>query len=601
MRLPVRICILLALMAATAIAPPAAPAKAKRPPAVPTATGSGGAAATVDPYATKAAIDVLRRKGNAIDATIAAAAVLGVVEPYSGGIGGGGFFVIRTADGKVTTIDGREFAPAAFRADSFKENGQTIPFDQRVTSGLGVGVPGTLRSWELALKRYGSRSLRRLMQPAIRIAQSGFVVDPTFTAQTEANQARFADFTSTSETYLPGGQAPQPGTVLRNRDLAKTYRTIAQKGVDAFYEGPIARDIVAAVRNPPVREGSTRNVRPGLMTADDLEDYVAKWRDPTRVTFRGLRVWGMGPPSSGGTTVGEALNIIEAKEPRATDATTALHRYIEASKLAYADRAKYLGDPDFVSVPVECLLSQRFADGRAASISDTAVMTAPVRAGDCDTQSGASAAAEGPSTTHLTVADRKGNVVSYTFTIEQTGGSGIVVPDRGFLLNNELTDFETEPGLPNSAAPRKRPRSSMSPTIVTDASTANRPVLGVGSPGGATIITTVLQILVNRYDLGMTLPEAIAAPRISNRNGPRTDAEPAFLQTPEAAALQQLGHQFNQVAEIGAATGIEFGSGGRMIAAAEPARRGGGSAMAIKRKGRAKGHDKDKARGRNRG
>jgi gamma-glutamyltranspeptidase/glutathione hydrolase len=575
-----RLIVLLALLAA----PSSAAAAVPRPTPVPTATGVGGSAASVDPYATKAAIDVLRKGGNAIDAAVAAAGVLGVVEPYSSGIGGGGFMVIRDRRGRIRTIDGREFAPAAYRPDIFIDpaTGKPIPFDERVTSGLGVGVPGTLRTWEKALRAYGTRKLSKLLKPAIRIARDGFEVDPTFTQQTKDNQARFADFTSTAALYLPGGQPPAPGTTFTNPDLAKTMQTIARKGVEAFYQGAIAADIVDTIRQPPVRPGATRNIRPGVMSADDLVDYVAKWRKPTRIGYRGLHVWGMGPPSSGGTTVGEALNIMESKGGPAQDPVEELHRYLESSKLAYADRAAYLGDPDFVDVPVRCLLSQPFADGRGALIGQSALPT-PQKAGTCPAEASASGAQEGPSTTHLTVADKKGNVVAYTFTIEQTGGSGIVVPGRGFLLNNELTDFEPTTGLPNSPAARKRPRSSISPTIVTRFGKRNKPVLAVGSPGGATIITTVLQILVDRFERGMSLPAAIADPRTSNRNGAKSDAEPAFLASPLAAGLQARGHQFAQVAEIGAATGIEFRSRGRQQAAAEPVRRGGGSAMVVRK------------------
>ena len=580
-------CLLLSVLL-TVVAVPTASA-VDRPPAIPTATGAGGSAATVDPYATQVAVNVLRRGGNAVDAAVAAAAVLGVVEPYSAGIGGGGFMVIRDRKGRVRTIDGREFAPRRFEPDSFIDpaTGQPIPFAERVTSGLGVGVPGTLRTWQAALDAYGTRPMRRLLRPAITIASDGYEVDPTFEQQTKDNQARFADFTSTSALYLPGGQPPAAGTVHRNPDLAATYRLIARRGVNAFYEGPLAQDILDTVTDPPVREGATRRVRPGLMESEDLEAYFARWRKPTRVGYRGLHVFGMAPPSSGGTTVAEILNIMEARGEAATDPVLEMHRFIEASKLSFADRAAYLGDPDFVNVPTRCLLLQPFADGRASLIGETALPT-PQKSGTCTAgQRGEkSTAEEGPSTTHLTVADRKGNVVAYTFTIEQTGGSGIVVPGRGFLLNNELTDFEPTPGLPNSPAARKRPRSSIAPTIVTRGR-KHRPVLAVGSPGGATIITTVAQILINRFERGMTLPEAIADPRVSQRNGPRSDAEPAFLQSPVAAGLRTRGHDFSQVPEIGAATGIEFLAGGRQQAAAEPARRGGGSAMVVRRAPRA--------------
>jgi gamma-glutamyltranspeptidase/glutathione hydrolase len=576
-----------------ALAPGVAPARAPQAPtATPTATGAGGAIATVDPYATQAGLDVLRSGGNAVDAAVAAASVLGVVEPYSSGIGGGGFMVLHWARGNRTeTIDGRETAPAAFPANAFIDpaTGQPYPasaFRELATSGLAVGVPGTVRTWELALRRFGTRSLTTLMRPSIKLARNGFVVDPTLTQQTKDNLDRFNDFSSTRATYTVDGQAPQPGSVLRNPDLADTLTAIARRGSDALHEGPIARDIVAAVRTPPLVAGSARNARPGHMTTADLAGYEAKWRPPTRSSYRGLEVLGMGPPSSGGSTVGEALNILGGFTPLGADTPQALHRYLEASKLAFADRGAYLGDPDFVRVPLTGLLSAPFAADRRSLITGTALV-APVAAGDPWPYEPASAPTargrrsggrEGRSTTHLTVRDRWGNIVTYTFTIEQTGGSGIVVPGRGFLLNNELTDFDFATGRPNSPAGGKRPRSSMSPTIVLR---DGKPWLALGSPGGATIITTVLQILINRIDLGMTLPQAIAAPRASQRNTPATQAEPAFASSPEAAALASIyGHTFSSTPEIGAATGIEVLPDGSTLAAAEPVRRGGGSAMA---------------------
>ena len=562
-------------------------AASDRPVKQPVAVGSGGAVASVNLLATEAGIRVLRQGGNAVDAAVAAAAVLGVVEPFSCGIGGGGFMVIfNAADHQVTTIDSREKAPQAFRADSFIDptTGKPIPFPEQVTSGLGVGVPGTLLAWESALERFGTRPLSKLLKPAIDIADDGFVVNPTFALQTAQNQSRFQDFSSTRALFLtPAGQAPAVGSIFRNPDLAKTYRLIADEGSDVFYDGPIASDIVNTVQHPPTVPGIARNVRPGLMTTEDLAEYEVVARQPVATTYRGLQIFGMGPPSSGGSTIGEALNILEGFNLHNMTRTQALHRYLESSRLAFADRNKYLGDPDVVNVPLSGLLSKQFAAQRRALIGPTAA-TSPVAPGNpYPYQQQASAArntdTESASTTHLTVADRWGNIVSYTFTIEQIGGSGMVVPGRGFLLNNELTDFESTPGLANSPGPGKRPRSSMSPTIVF----ANgRPVVALGSPGGSTIITTVLQLLVNQADFGMTLPDAIAAPRASQRNTKMTLAETAFLATPEAAGLRALGHQFSQTGEIGAATGIAFLPDGLFEAAAEPVRRGGGSAMVVK-------------------
>ncbi|GAA1264113.1 gamma-glutamyltransferase [Sphaerisporangium rubeum] len=556
----------------------------------PVAEGHGGAVATVDLDASKAALGVLKQGGNAMDAAVAGAAALGVTEPYSAGLAGGGFLVYYDAKHRrVTTIDGREKAPAAMTETAFQENGAAIPFADAVTSGLSVGVPGSVAQWELALKKFGTLSLKQALKPAADLADRGFVVDQTFYDQTQQNAARFADFTSTAALYLPGGNPPAVGSVFRNPDLARTYRELGRRGGSWLYGGGLGAELVATVKKPPVRPGSTRVVRPGLMTTADLRAYRALERAPSKVGYGPLEVYGMAPPSSGGSTVGEALKILQALPD------VGLHEYLEASRLAFADRNKYVGDPGYVDVPLRELLSDGFAKERACLIGPTA-MPNPAAPGDpdgdysgCQVDGAAPppevlAQPEGPETTHLVVADRWGNVAAYNITIEQTGGSGIVVPGRGVLLNNELTDFTfgPAPGDPNLPAPGKRPRSSMAPTIVLK---AGKPVLAVGSPGGATIITTVLQILVNRYEFGMSLPEAVAAPRASQRNAAATQAEQAFIDR-YGAELTARGHTFTlvpgpPVGEIGAATGLEFLRDGRMQAVAEPSRRGGGSALVV--------------------
>jgi gamma-glutamyltranspeptidase / glutathione hydrolase len=591
--------LVLALVGATGGAPAAA-----QQASTPTAIGTGGAAASVDRDATRTAIEVLREGGNAVDAAVAANATLGVTEPYVAGIGGGGFMVVYLAhEHRVVTIDGRETAPQNFPQDAFidPQTGQPIPFTpQRVTSGMAVGVPGTLATWATAERRFGTMSLASLLRPAIGIALRGFTVDQTFHDQTQQNLARLGAFTSSRSLFLtPDGQPPAVGSVLRNPELANTYRQIARNGPGAFYHGPIGAAVANTVQHPPESPDNTLgfHIRPGLMTADDIGRYTAPLGQPTHVNYRGLDVYGMQPPSSGGSTVGEALNILEGFDMSTPDRALALHRYIEASRLAYADRNRWVGDPNFSSVPLDGLLSEGFASERRCLIGPTAA-TSPVAPGDptppfsssceAEPQGSAQAGREGTSTNHLTVVDRDGNVVAYTSTIEQIAGSGMAVPGYGFLLNNELTDFDPAPPAngspdPNLPAGGKRPRSSMAPTIVLR---DGKPFLTVGSPGGATIITTVLQTLLNRIDFGMSLPDAIATPRASNTNSATTVAEPDFISQYGNDLQTRFGQQFTSSTtttspQIGAATGVEFLPGGRLEAAAEPVRRGGGDAEVV--------------------
>jgi gamma-glutamyltranspeptidase / glutathione hydrolase len=537
----------------------------------PTSIGTGGAAASVEKLATQAGIDILRRGGNAVDAAVASAAVLGVTEPFSCGIGGGGFMVLRTAGGAVTTIDGRETAPAAMHPTSFWENGVPLPFNDARYSGVSVGVPGTVETWVDALEKFGTMSLAEVFAPAIHVARHGYVIDQVWFDQANANRDWFDDISASAALFLDADGTPHDvGTVFTNPALAKTYERIAHLGAKGFYRGAVANALVEAVRHPPASPTANHVWRRGVMEMRDLHTYAAPERVPTHVNYRGLDVYGMGPPSSGGSTVGEALNILEGYDLPSMTREAALHYYLEASRYSFADRNAYLADPAYFDVPLSGLLSEDYAATRRALIKETAAPGA-VPPGDPYPYEGAE------TTTHLTTSDKSGNVVSYTFTIEATGGSGLVVPGFGFLLNNELTDFNFDSTThPNRVEGGKRPRSSMAPTIVTKAGT---PFLALGSPGGATIITTVLQILLDRVDLGLTLPQAIADPRASQRNAVSTGAEPAFLLTPERTALEARGHRFANAGEIGAATGIEFLTGGGVLAAAEPVRRGGGSAM----------------------
>ncbi|RFS85535.1 gamma-glutamyltransferase [Actinomadura spongiicola] len=593
--------LVLALAATASLTVPAAATHPRPPVKQPVATGYGGAVSTVDPDASRTALEVLRQGGNAMDAAVAAGATLGVTEPYVAAIGGGGYLTYYDAKTRrVHAIDGREFAPKRMGPDAFLDpaTGAPLPFDQAVTSGLGVGVPGTLAQWDLGLRRFGTRDLDDLLRPAIRIADRGFVVDQEFHDQTAANAARFRDIVPTRELFLPDGKPPAVGSVFRNPDLADTYRQVAKRGTDWFYEGRLGKEIVRTVARPPVDPSSTRNVRPGLMTRDDLDAYRALVREPTHVAYRGMDVYGMPPSSSGGATVGEALNILGNFRLDRRDPVTALHYYLEASKLAYADRARYLGDADKVNVPLAELLAPGFARERACLIKPNEAAVAPVAPGSPDgvyepcvppgTQTRA-LAFEGPQTTHLVVADRWGDVAAYTISIEQFGGSGITVPGRGFLLNNQLTDFSFQPPPPGSPpdpnlpGPRKRPRSSMAPTLVLK---DGSPRLALGTPGGSTIITTVLQILINRLDLGMTLPAALTAPRATQRNTPQVFAEQAFIDA-YGRELAARGHRLDPfpgppTGVIGAATALEILRPGLVQAVAEPTRRGGGSALVVR-------------------
>ncbi|MFF0199757.1 gamma-glutamyltransferase [Streptomyces sp. NPDC005017] len=579
-----------AVVTVGAAAPPAAPPTPVEK--VPVATGYGGAVASVDADASAAGIEVLRKGGNAVDAAVATAAALGVTEPYSAGIGGGGYLVYYDAASRtVHTVDGRETAPLGAGPDLFLENGRPVPFAEAVSSGLGVGVPGTPATWRTALERWGSRPLAPLLKPAERLARDGFTVDATFRAQTAANETRFRAFPDTAGLFLPGGELPVVGSTFKNPDLARTYAELGAKGVGTLYRGGLGRDILDTVNHPPVDPASGWNARPGRLTTEDLRAYRAKLQAPTRTSYRGLGVYSIAPSSSGGTTVGEALNILENTGLSKAPEARYLHRLIEASRIAFADRGRWVGDPAFEDVPARELLSQRYADSRACLIKDDAVLTSPLAPGDprdpadcAATGTAAPTTYEGENTTHLTTADKWGNVVAYTLTIEQTGGSGITVPGRGFLLNNELTDFSFAPANPavhdpNLPGPGKRPRSSISPTIVLDAH--NRPVLALGSPGGATIITTVLQTLTGFLDRGLPLVDAIAAPRASQRNQTTTELEPGLYDSPLRAQLEAIGHGFRLNPEIGAATGVQRLPGGKWLAAAEKARRGGGSAMVV--------------------
>ncbi|MDA0673021.1 MAG: gamma-glutamyltransferase [Cyanobacteria bacterium] len=570
-------------------------------PVATVATGRGGAVASVDDRATQIGLQVLQQGGNAVDAAVATAAALGVVEPFSAGIGGGGFMVIyNRATDTAVTLDGREEAPAAVTPNLFTDpdsaTGAPLPFyPQRISSGLAVGVPGTPLNWATAVARYGTRPLGELLQPAIALAEEGFTVDATFAQQIERNRDRFAAFTSTRDLYLPQGEVPAVGSRFRNPDLARTYRQLADGGMNPFYRGEIAQAIAQTVQVPPTVADPPFRVWPGAMTLADLDRYEVRVRPAWETDYRGYHLYGMGLPSSGGITVGQILDLLETEALGAMDRAPALHRLLEAERLAFADRNTYLGDPEYVDVPLAGLTQPDYLAQRRTLIPTAG----PPNEGEYVAPAGnplpfqedpspslttlptvaLNFGPEGQSTTHLTVADAQGLMVSYTLTLESTGGSGIVVPGYGFILNNELTDFSTAVPGPNVPEPGKRPRSSMAPTI---AIAPNGDGVAFGSPGGSTIITTVAAIAVNLVDFGMDLAGAIAAPRFSQRNGGLTLVETTLPGADTLAHhLWETGHKLTETDEIGAATGIFVKADGTFTAVAEPQRRGGGSAAAL--------------------
>lgn len=529
-----------------------------------------GVVAVSHPLAAEAGARVLERGGNAIDAAAAIQFMLNVVEPQFSGIGGGGFMMIHLAKTNETfAIDGRERAPAAAFPTMFLFTG--VPASQLFglasTSGIAVGVPGTLKVIDTALKNYGTISLGDAMQSAIEVADNGFRINK-FLAANIADSAITALQPETAAIFRPGGVPLKEGDLLVQKDLATTFRLIAQKGPDVFYSGEIAQAIVAATqrsRSPVNAEGL------GLMTLADLANYDTEIRQPITVNYRGYQLASMSPPSSGGLSVGQMLLELQrfplgdASQGFGFGATKTMHAMIEAMRLTFADRAVWMGDEDFVHVPKKGLLDPTYVASRSAMIKlDSRMSTPPAGnplpydVAGLDTKVRLAAIPfeeeKGVHTTHLSVVDKWGNVVSWTTTIEQTWGTGITVPGYGFLLNNELTDFNFAPafnaatGNPgaNDVAPYKRPRSSMAPSILFK---NDEPIAAYGSPGGSTIINSVLNVTLNLVDHGMTIQQAIDAPRLSvtsaggtiSCEGVQPFMQPAFSQaTLDALSAEPL-------------------------------------------------------------
>lgn len=496
-----------------------------------------------NPLAARAGLEILRAGGSAMDAAIATQLVLGLVEPQSSGIGGGAFILHYAGkDGVIKAYDGRETAPAAAAADMFlKPDGEPMSFRNAVPGGLAVGVPGLIRVLELAHKAHGRLPWASLFRPAIALAEEGFAISPRLHTQLKrALTRRLGEFPAAAAYFLgTDGKAKPVGTILKNPAYARTLREIAARGSIAFYEGPIAESIVAAVR------GTHRN--PGRMTLADLKSYQAKVREPVCSLYRIWVVCGMPPPTSGGVTVLQILGLLQnfdlsAMKPNSVDA---IHVIAEASRLAFADRNRYLADPDFVSIPVTRLVDPGYLSRRAKTISMKQSM-GTAKPGDIPIQGAGRFAPDlsegGASTSHFSVVDKDGNAISMTTTIESAFGSRVMA--SGFLLNNQLTDFsfrEHRNGrlVANRVEPGKRPRSSMSPTLVLDA--GGKLVLAVGSPGGSRIIGYVTKTIIGVLDWKLDIQEAISLPNFTNRNG-GTDLEANSGLTRLWSTLQARGH-----------------------------------------------------------
>ena len=513
------------------------------------ATGERGVIATESYAASRVGRDVMAAGGNAVDAAVATVFAMGVARPQSCGIGGGGFMLYRSASGATRALDFRETAGAAMRADTLAGPGLHREF----TGHLTVGVPGTVAGMDSALSRYGTLSLREAIAPAERLAREGVRVPASLTTAIQANVRRLQLFGAARSQFLVDGVRPHPtGSTLRQPDLAATLRRIQRGGPDAFYEGTIARRIVRDMRSP---RPDTRD--PGILTVRDFARYEPKWRTPLRGSYRAHRVLLMPPPTSGGIAISEMLNILSAFDlARAGQSSAdALHLIAEAQKIAFADRNAYVADPDFIQVPTGQLTSKTYAGARSREIELSRARSYGPGLGTPPSQPPRAAAAasvdtsDNPAgtTTHISVIDRRGAAVSLTCTIEQEFGSAVVAPGTGFLLNNELTDFSPA-GTANQADPGKRPRSSMSPTIVLGPT--GRPVLVHGGAGGVRIIMGTLLPIINMVDFSAGVASAIDAERIDN-SGPRLAIEQTRVLPDVLAELQRRGHQLTFEGEYG--------------------------------------------------
>jgi gamma-glutamyltranspeptidase/glutathione hydrolase len=543
----------------------------------PVRSSSGGVVATESPAASEVGLEALDSGGNAVDAAVAATFALNVARPQSCGIGGGGFMVYRGADGRTDALDFRETAPEAITADAFTGSGIYTTYTGHKT----VGVPGTVAGMQAALDRYGTYTLAEALAPAESLARSGVAVTEDLAREMGNHQARLELFPAAREQFLADGEkADAEADLLVQPDLADTFALIAREGPDAFYRGEIADAIVADMKAAGDYPGDE-----GLMTRADLASYEAKWREPLVGEYRGREVVAMPPPTSGGVAILEMLNLLEGYDLRRMGQSSAdsLHVLAEAQKLAFADREEYLADPDFVDVPTRELTSKGYADERRAEIRlDKAKTYEP---GDLRGAGGRGSGGDNPegSTTHVSVIDARGNAVALTCTIEQSFGSAVVAPGTGFLLNNELTDF-SEPGAANEPEGGKRPRSSISPTIVVE---GGEPLLVTGAAGGSTIIEGTLLSVVNTVDYGLDPARAVDAERIDASVPDTLTIEDGRVSPVVQNELADRGHALEREGEYAdlprvQAAGTDLETGERLAAtdprSGEPASLGQGGA-----------------------
>ena len=497
------VCVVVLLCAGTAFA-------ANAPIEYKDVKAKNGMVAAANELASRAGVEILEKGGNAIDAAVATALALNVVEPNASGLGGGGFATIRLENGEIVCWDFREVAPLSVTKDIFASE-QSKKEKWPELGGHAVGVPGSVMGLFTILKKHGTMSFGEVVAPAIRLAEEGFVVDPLLASMIEDNFEKLSNYNPEGTPYTPEGFPIKAGDTLKNPALAKTFHLLAEKGSDLFYHGEVGDAVIAAV-----------NKAGGKMSKEDLAGYKIEQREPVKGTYRGFTVVGPPPASSAGVHVMEILNIMEnfSVAEWGHNSERFLHTLAETSKMMFADRSKYMADTAFAKVPVKGLASKGYALEQAARIGEDAMKT--IEAGDpwpFDEGAKVSYAPAGDhnthqSTTHFSVMDNKGNIVAWTWTINYFFGSGVFVPEYGFMLNNEMDDFSQNPASVNAPEPGKRPLSSMTPTIVLDPN--GKPFMTLGSPGATRIILAVAQVIMNAIDFGMTMDEAIEAPRLFN-------------------------------------------------------------------------------------